>query len=562
MHISKARLPYLLIAVVTLVLASHQAVVAIASATHDDLLFLKQAISIAQGQWLGDYHNLTHAKGPGFSIFLALNFYFGIPIIMSQQFLYLVSIGLLILALRPLTKRLTRIIIFAILAFNPYFLTWLRITREPLYTIETIAVVACTIALFIHVYLHPKLFEERVNDKAAHLIYWQCGLGFFYGTFWVTREESIWLAPVILLLLVAIFHAAASSVIRSRADFSKVSTSVVRFILPTILCFFATLLPVLLLNQTYYGFWGITDTKTDEFRAAYGSLTRVKDEDWHPYVPVSQETREALYLVSPAFQELEPHLEQTLAGWSENGCLLYQVCDDIAGGWFLWAFRDAIQLAGYFESYDKLETYLRSLTDEISEACRTPKIDCRNLKKSLSPRFNSYHLEHFPSSFLTGIKKLVLLKGQSQSSSIEQVAADRTSIGVSDRIQIFEIFLHSRTFPVQEEQRYPEVGSIIHRFIIDVYQILSPIITLGIFFHVIGILVSRKLTLTTLISAALIATVLLRMAILTLIHLSLFPGFQIGYLMPGTPLLYVAGILGYAEFGRLYFSRGSVSTKT
>lgn len=561
MQISKASLPYLFISVVTLVLASHQAVVAFASAGHDDFLFLQQAISIAKGQWLGDYHNLTHAKGPGFPIFLALNFYFGLPIIMSQQFLYLSSIALLVLSIKPFTNRLTRIIVFAILAFNPYFLVWLRITREPLYTIETIAVTACVIALLTQIYLHPKLLEGDFNDKTTNLLYWQCGLGFFYGTFWVTREERIWLAPVILLLLVSILYIAESSVTSSRINFTKILFSVGRFILPTVFCLLITLLPILILNQTYYGFWGVTDTKTNEFRSAYGSLTRVEDEGWHPYVPVSQEVREKLYGVSPAFRELKPYLEDTLVGWSENGCALYQICDDIAGGWFLWAFRDAIQLAGHFESHEKLLSYLGVLTDEISEACDTNEIDCGSLKKSLSPRINSNYLRRFPASFLMGFQKLLLLKGQYQG-NIEQEVANRASFGPSDRFQTFEIFLHSRIFPMEEGESHPEIGSTIHRFIISVYQVISPLIALGMVFHVIGILLFRKVPLATLISMALIAAVLLRMAILTLIQLSLFPGFQNNYLIPATPLLYVSGILGYVEFGRLCLANPSVNQKT
>ena len=65
------------------------------SAKYDDQLGWSHAISILSNQWLGTYDNLTLAKGPGFSIFVALNYLSGLPISISIA-LFIFASGLVL----------------------------------------------------------------------------------------------------------------------------------------------------------------------------------------------------------------------------------------------------------------------------------------------------------------------------------------------------------------------------------------------------------------------------------------------------------------------------------
>ena len=84
----------LTLALVKLWLLSPQEVIA-RSAPHDDTLFVGLALNILQGEWLGAYNQFTLMKGSGYPLFIALSNLLGLPLILSQELLYLGSCFLL-----------------------------------------------------------------------------------------------------------------------------------------------------------------------------------------------------------------------------------------------------------------------------------------------------------------------------------------------------------------------------------------------------------------------------------------------------------------------------------
>jgi len=80
----------LALALVKLWLLSPQEVIA-RTAPHDDTLFVGLALSILQGEWLGVYDQFTLMKGSGYPLFIALSNVLGLPLILSQELLYLGS---------------------------------------------------------------------------------------------------------------------------------------------------------------------------------------------------------------------------------------------------------------------------------------------------------------------------------------------------------------------------------------------------------------------------------------------------------------------------------------
>ena len=80
----------LTLALVKLWLLSPQEVIA-RSAPHDDTLFVGLALNILQGEWLGAYNQFTLMKGSGYPLFIALSNLLGLPLILSQELLYLGS---------------------------------------------------------------------------------------------------------------------------------------------------------------------------------------------------------------------------------------------------------------------------------------------------------------------------------------------------------------------------------------------------------------------------------------------------------------------------------------
>ena len=72
-------------------------------------------------------------------------------------------------------------------------------------------------------------------------------------------------------------------------------------------------------------------------------------------------------------------------GWSVHGCKALSVCDDIAGGWFMWALRDAVAAAGHYASGPSAADYYRRLAREINAACADHNLDCEPERASLMP---------------------------------------------------------------------------------------------------------------------------------------------------------------------------------
>ena len=106
-------------------------------ASHDDLLFVRQAAEIGMGNWLGGYSNLTHAKGMVYSLFLLVNHATGIPLKFSEQLIYLLVAAFFSVTIGRLYRsRWAALVTFILLAFVPT--AWIdgaggRVVREGLY---------------------------------------------------------------------------------------------------------------------------------------------------------------------------------------------------------------------------------------------------------------------------------------------------------------------------------------------------------------------------------------------------------------------------------------------
>ncbi|MEM9903643.1 MAG: hypothetical protein AAF921_01270 [Cyanobacteria bacterium P01_D01_bin.44] len=438
------------ITILVVILTSRQGISARPDQFPDARLFLNNAISITQGNWLGNYSSLTFVKGPFFPIFLAINFYLGLPILITQNLLYLLSGLLFIKSVQDYIKsNLYLLVIFCIYAFNPYFFAWTRITREPLYTSLTVLVIASTIGSSNTFINNAHINNSQPNLRSRFSI-WNIILGISLGAFWMTREERIWLLPFVIglpIALITLIKLASLKQFRQNRSLPKNtclkndSLNTLKSILAIGLVFFLTLTPVLTANYIKYGALYITEMQSPTFKAAYGALMRVKTEAWHPYISISKEARQKLYTISPSFKKLQPFLDgHSLSPWARAGCERYGVCDDIAGGWFVWAFRFAVEAAGFYTSPQTASNYFKALTQEINDACLANKIDCYAQRNSLAPRFDIRYIKPFSTNYLKGFKKLVR-------NDFSPSFAEKASEGSPEEIRLFESFLYTRANP-------------------------------------------------------------------------------------------------------------------
>ncbi len=344
-----------------------------AEMVHDDRLFVNLAASIADGRWLGEYNDLTLAKGPGYPLFLAACELTGFSAYLAQHLLYVAACLALLVAIAPwVGRRWVLGLAAAWLVLNPA--TWaappLLFLREGVYGSLLLMTTAALVALAC---------RERLGRWAV--VTWSIALGLSLAWIWVTREEAVEVAVPCGVAALAFLVLS-----RRRRSFDAVRP-VVALLIPLVML--ATVaLTVRSLNRSAYGIPVTTEFRAPEFLSAYGALTRVRHARPRRLVPVPRETRLRIYPVSPAFAELRPFLEGPLGwGWAELGAfqLEGERVDEIAGGYFQWAFRDAVELAGHYGSGREAMDFYRRMASEIDRACADGRLSCGPPRATMRP---------------------------------------------------------------------------------------------------------------------------------------------------------------------------------
>jgi hypothetical protein len=337
---------------------------------HDAENYIEHARDLLAGSWFGPYNVFTLIKEPFFPIYLALVQESGFSLTVANLLLYAAACLIACLAIGPLVRNGFLLwCIFAVTFFNPTTyagLAW-QATRSEMNDSLALIATACALAIFVRRRLPPR-----------RLVAWWCGLSVSLAAFWLTREESIWLAPCLV-----VFLAAYAIAVRKDRD---VRMKLAWVIAPIALCVLSSA-AIGRINQHMYGWNVVVETKAPEFVSAYNSLARIVPEKEEYLTPVPRSSREIAYRVSPAALELKPGLEGSIGqNWTAMVCKFQvHLCNDIPGSFFVWAFRDAVAAAGHYTSGRDARDYYVRLSKEIDQACDTGRIACRRKNFSIFP---------------------------------------------------------------------------------------------------------------------------------------------------------------------------------
>ncbi|MDR3575070.1 MAG: hypothetical protein P4L50_14515 [Anaerolineaceae bacterium] len=350
-------------------------VLAIPFASHDDDLFIRGALNLLAGHWLGPYDNLTLAKGPFYPIWIAVNWIVGLPILVSQGLFYAASCMVLVRALRNwIGSEIAIFCLFIFLLFSPmpFGVGQLRVMREGIYGPMTILIVALGFW-----WAHWRNYNIKLRALFA------IGYGALFSAYWVTREEGMWIVPT-LLVIVGIY---ACNVLRAERNCGSFAREGGLLALAAGMAV-AGVTGVSLMNLHYYGVADVVEFKQPQFINAYAALARIKHKEETPYVVVPREAINRASAVSPAAQELQPYFLHP--GFVEVGCTTYNVvpCDgEVRAGWFMWALRAAVASAGHYTSAVDARQFYGRLAQEINDACVSGRLECLPPHYSLAPPF-------------------------------------------------------------------------------------------------------------------------------------------------------------------------------
>lgn len=403
---SPSSIAFLVAALSYLVFASHLPITLFFPAAHDDALYWKQGSSIADGHWLGQYDNKTLLRGPAFAIFLALSSIFKFSLTFALALLHVFAF-LIVFTSIPRRTRENRWVIAALILgmFHPALFPQ-RAIRDYFYASIVIACFGLAVLTF--------RFWAQLRNRYVLL----GALGVFLGVAWLTRDETIFIVPGIILVFLPLLFGASN-------NFWKRLLSLTMGFAVMSIFFLAPQFIVAKINKANYGVEFVSERNSPNFSSVMSTLYSMNMADQRPYVPVPEVTLAKLYQLSPKFAYLKPFLQGDGLAWQRPGCTdIPSTCGEFAAGWLEFAIRDAAQSAGFYTSGTKADSYFGSLDSELKLLCQKGRIKCGPAGYSLIPWLSRSQIAALPTSLMDGLYKSLSLPPGALLQGAEQPGPD------------------------------------------------------------------------------------------------------------------------------------------
>ena len=367
-----------------------------AGAYYDDLWAYNAAEYIAAGQWLGPYDGITLIKNIGFPLYLAVLLKCNIPYLLGNALLYALATALFCAAVRPLIKRKWLFFcIFVIVLFCPVSFatdTFARVYRNSI----TAAQVLFIFGGFLGIYVRLK--RDGKDARVLKLLPWSIVGAISLAWFWLSREDSIWIAPFCAVAIIAMLVL----LVKQKAFGAGVARTIacaILVVLPIGACAVAST-SVSVLNENYYSVQTKAEINSGNFARFIKDLYAIKPSEMPQNLRVAcpHESVERAYEVSPTLNSIKTYVEDKFYNWGD-------VYDnnpndgEVNGGEFFWVFRIAAQEAGIYTSAADADEFYGKCADEIEAAFASDKLQQRSTMPSsiMTPWRSEYASQLIPS---------------------------------------------------------------------------------------------------------------------------------------------------------------------
>ncbi len=332
----------------------HFPIIGYLEAGEDDALMVELAENILQGKWLGEYSYHTLVKGPTFPMFLAFCKYMGWSYMATVTALYSISCVVFMIAIRKIIKNKYIFLgMFAILLFNPIMYAQEVIQRVYRNALIPPFVLFIT-GSFFAIYLRR---EETIWQSIPWVIIASISLSLFY----YTREDSIWIMPFILFMIMVTI---ITLIMQYKHHIRKICPKIIILAIPVIsLSLFGNWIAHK--NEMYYGLKTTNVLSHSNFSHAMKAIYAVKPNIQIDYVTVPNEKMERMAQVSETFAYVKPQVSMVaslLEGVDRN-----PGDGEIEDGWFFWALRIGLAQCGIKTLEGEQEIY-QKITDELNDA--------------------------------------------------------------------------------------------------------------------------------------------------------------------------------------------------
>jgi hypothetical protein len=395
--ISKYRLVIFMISFILIkqLLVINMPLFAHAGAGHDDRLMINMTDSLINGAWLGEYSEKTLVKGLFFPLFLVANDFFGIPYSLSIPGIYSIGCMIFVFGIKKLFQtEFPLFIIFLALLFNPISFadeTFLRVYRNSLTATQALIVSGSMFAVYLN----------RFEKKWIQIL-WAISAGLGLASLWHTREDGIWIIPLVLGVIVITVISIILKKELLKKD--KVKKSIIT-VIPVMLLILSTII-ISSINYSHYGIYTTNELNKSNFTNAIKLIYSVTANEEVERASVPRSTITKIYEISPSLNAIKEELESSLDRWSwyEKDAKVRQVED----GFFFWALREAVSNAGYYENAVKANEFYKNVAEELEAGFESGELKRRQTMPSalMSPWRDGYW-EELPTAFLKTITYVV-----------------------------------------------------------------------------------------------------------------------------------------------------------
>lgn len=393
----------------------------------DDGLMLTITTNLARGNWLGDYNYITLVKGPFFPFFLLFCFVSGISFLAAETILYVLGCMFFCMAIRKMFSSYKPLyIIYIILLGNPVMVSseaFQRVYRNGIVMGLELFVLGAFVAVFLN-------YQADIRTWLK----WMCVGSLAFVAMWYTRDDSIWIAPfMIVAMLVIAGMVAKREGVKNKTFIKKMFV----LLLPAIVYGICTV-GISGINYREYGIFTVTDTSGTNFSKTIQLMYSVKNEEEIPYVSVSREKMERFYKVSPTLETIQDAMDSRMNYWNGNGRNPYD--GEVEDGWFYWCLRQSVQDCGYYSDANTSEEFYGKVYDELKQAIDNGEFEIRSSMPSalMSPWRKGYFGElmqtmKFANNYVLNFEGIGIADGNIASSAQE-----------NSSIEIVETITHNR----------------------------------------------------------------------------------------------------------------------
>ena len=331
-------------------------IMAVPKGIHDDWIMVHLAETLRNGQWLGEYNDLTLTKGMFFPLYLAVCNFLHLSYLNVTALCYTVSCMLFVYGLRPLLKKYWAMgALYLALLWNPISYSvqaFQRVYRNSISYIQVLLVFGGFLALYL-----------RRKEALRKQILWVLVAAFGTVSFFYTREDAIWVVPF-LLVFVLIYLGSVFCLGRKTGERHYLGKGL--FVLVPFLCLWLTGQLIAVQNEKYYGIRTTNELQDSGFAEMYKSMMAVKPKEDIPGVTLTSEKLARMCDVCPTLKEMEPYFQSSKEFWAgpEGDADNWEVRD----GWVFWIVRTALAQAGYYENGEMANEICLKIRDELETA--------------------------------------------------------------------------------------------------------------------------------------------------------------------------------------------------